>query len=725
MRNIIKTFNLIRYAGLGFCLFRARYFLRRKSGLLKLKCPARQWNHIDLADFIETDLANDLLNLPRVQQSNGRRFFFESNKLPQADEDAGQKAVADAEEILQNKFRYFWHKSYSLGEGPDWFLNPANNGRAANQLHWTDVKTFDPAVGDIKFIWEPSRFGWVYALVRAFAATGDNKYAEKFWALFESWLGANQPNTGPNYACGQECSIRLMAMCFALYAFGVAGSATDERKIKLITAIAVHAERIEKNIDFAVSTKTNHSITESVGLYTVGLLFPEFKRSAKWRRLGKKIFTNEVLKQISCDGSYIQQSMNYHRLMLQDCLWTLRLAELNQESFDQRVLDAVEKAAEFLYQMQDDHSGRVPNYGANDGALILPLNSCDYLDYRPVLNAMNYLFKHKRLYQSGPWDEDLIWFFGADAAKASVGKTERQSRSFNEGGYYTIRSGQSWAMTRCHTHRSRPAHADMLGLDLWFNGINILRDSGTYMYNCQPLWQDYFKSTAAHNCVVIDGLDQMTKGTRFMWFDWTKSKTVLFSSFDNDRIKLFQGEHYGYRRRSGNVVHRRAILSIKNYWVIVDDIVGGGEHQVRAFWHLADCDIDISGNGVVLKTEKGTVCLSVASSDKIMQCQRLKGDEQIPAGWDSLYYGQHQPAPVFVVSGKVVLPARIVTLVSLGEIAEQLRLGDDNIVSWSSAQDGQECEILLNSIEQSECSVFKGCGGGVFCQDQSGFIWKV
>ena len=42
------------------------------------------------------------------------------------------------------------------------------------------------------------------------------KYAEKFWSLFELWLEANQPNTGPNYACGwkvpenKQCIIDLI-----------------------------------------------------------------------------------------------------------------------------------------------------------------------------------------------------------------------------------------------------------------------------------------------------------------------------------------------------------------------------------------------------------------------------------------------------------------------------------------------------------------------------------
>ena len=55
--------------------------------------------------------------------------------------------------------------------------------------HWSEIS--DDADVDIKFIWEPSRFGMVYSLVRAYAATQDEKYAEAFWELIQV-LGESQ-----------------------------------------------------------------------------------------------------------------------------------------------------------------------------------------------------------------------------------------------------------------------------------------------------------------------------------------------------------------------------------------------------------------------------------------------------------------------------------------------------------------------------------------------------
>ena len=705
MNRLKKAFQIIRNYGIGFCVFRAQYALRRKIGLLKRKFPARPWSQTTLSDWLKSDVTPEPISFLKAYKTNGRRFFFDSGNIAGLNERYASEIVSQAEEILQNRFCYFFNSYYDLGPTPDWFLNPVTGKRAKPWLHWCDIDLFDPAVGDIKFIWEPSRFAWAYTLARAYAATGDEKYAEKLWTLFESWLEANQPNVGLNYACGQECAIRLMAMCFALYAIYQASSSTVERKIRLVTAVAVHADRIEKNIDFAISTRTNHSLTEAAGLYTVGTLFPEFERSDYWLKLGKKVLTNEGLKQIYLDGSYIQHSMNYHRLMLQVFLWVLQLAQLNGDSFDEAVVSRVKKAADFLYQMQDEFSGRVPNYGANDGALIIPLNGCDYLDYRPVLQAVNYLFNESRLYESGPWDEDLVWFFGQQALAAPCNRVERSSRAYEAGGYYTLRSNESWAMMRCHSYRDRPAHADMLHLDLWWKGLNILRDSGSYMYNCQQPWQDYFRSTSAHSTIVIAGTSQMQKLSRFTWLDWTKAKLAMYKSFNGGAVKIMQGEHYGFQK-SYNVIHRRAVLSSSDgFWLIVDDILGEGIYEVGVHWQLGDVDYQTHGNTVILRTASGPVCLIFLDSFGSGKCECFKGNDKL-AGWQSLYYGRREPALVFICLGTAELPARFITLVSLGDTIKNATLDDAGRLSWFSEVSGQEHIVALNPIANSDRGIF-------------------
>ena len=641
--------------------------MRKRTSLLRGKFPAAKWDQIALADLLNSTAEVRGEGLLEGIRANGRRFFFNPGELPKP----GIGVIAAADEVLRNKFQYFFDKWYGLGDEVDWFVNPVSGQRADSDVHWSDVNTADPRVGDIKFIWEPSRFAWAYILVRAYGASGDEKYAEKFWQLLASWLWANQPNIGPNYACGQECAIRLMAMCFGLYGMWEAEASTVERKLKLVTAIGVHAERIEKNIAFAISTQTNHSLTEAAGIYTAGMLFPKFKRSGRWVKLGKNVLAKEGLKQIGADGSYIQHSMNYHRLMLQDMIWVIRLGQLNGDTLPAELVGRVQRAVEFLYQLQDA-SGRVPNYGPNDGAMIVPLNDCGYPDHRGVLQAANYLVKKERLYEPGPWDEDMVWLFGAQSLQSPIKALPRESKAYRTRGYYSLRNQDSWAMMRCGSLTERPSHADMLHVDLWWQGQNILRDSGTYMYNCEEPWESYFPSTAAHNTIRVDGQDQMTRASRFMWFDWTKARLIRYE--DAEAGKLMQGEHYGYRRKGQNVVHRRTVLTrSENCWVIVDDVLGTGEHELELYWQVCDSEYQLSDNKLTLNKEAGLVELAVTAQGQEVSVECLKGNDG-PMGWESAYYGNRKAAPVLVCRASGELPVRFVTVISLGEAIKEIDL---------------------------------------------------
>lgn len=675
MSRLNKLVQIVKNYGAGFLLYRTWYLLEHKTGWLKRKFPIRLWDTIHLEDYVNGDLSAML--------SRERVFFFPVGRLPKGLSGYQEKIVQQADEILQHRFFYFFNQRYFMGEKPDWFSNPVTGKRANVLKHWSEMQDFDVELGDIKYIWEPSRFAWAYLLVRAFAVTGDEKYPAKFWELFEAWLEKNQPNRGPNYYCGQECSLRLMALCFAGMAFFNAASTTQERKARLVKAVAVHAERIDGNIRYAISTRTNHALTEATGIYTAGLLFPEFKKAARWRRRGKEILVREGMKQIFDDGSYIQHSMNYHRVMVQTILWALQLDKLYHQEFPEEFIRKFNNAVDFLYQMQDGETGRVPNYGSNDGSIIFPLNSCDYLDYRPVIQSAHYLITGQKLYATGAWDEDLLWFFGEKALAAPLVAKPYHGCNFNDGGYYTLRGKQSWGMIRCHSFKTRPGHGDCLHLDLWWNGINLLRDSGSYLYHSKKPWKLYFIGSAARNTITVDDQGQMSHGERFITFDWLQASRPVTSRVDGN--SCFSGAHFGFKRLGDNIVHHRSVLLIDelNCWIVVDDVTGKGCHKTSLHWQLADCVQEIRENSVLLNCDGSPVMLSVQAGNG-SRFEYYKGNEQVPAGFQSLYYGEKTPAPVIMVTVERELPVRFISVISPGGNVQTEIQGDALILSNSN-----------------------------------------
>ena len=125
--------------------------------------------------------------------------------------------VNEAERVLNGELKYFEHSFIKTGFPPDWHKDPISEIKLDSEKHWSEIS--DDGAVDIKFVWEASRFSMVYILVRAYASTRDERFAEAFWTLSRSWAESNPPNTGPNWMDGQEAALRLMAWTFGYYQF--------------------------------------------------------------------------------------------------------------------------------------------------------------------------------------------------------------------------------------------------------------------------------------------------------------------------------------------------------------------------------------------------------------------------------------------------------------------------------------------------------------------------
>jgi hypothetical protein len=481
---------LYRHFGLKWLLFRAGYALRMRMGIFRWQLPSYGWEEKPLENWIKSHVPKDAQGYVRWRAKNVPAFLFQQvNPLPENIPWKPEIAVREAEKILTGEFKYFEHTYYKIGFPPDWSVDPSTNTRLDSNKHWTQIPIFGAC--DIKYVWEASRFQFVYTLVRAYAYHPDERYAEAFWFLTEDWAKNNPPNTGPNWMDGQEEALRLIAWCFGLIAFWHSPGATPQRIAQLTVMIATHAKRIYQNIDYAISTRGNHAISEAFGLWLTGLLFPELKDAERYLLLGRKLLEHEAAAQIFADGGYSMYSLNYQRFILHVYFYAVRLGELNQQRFPESIYRALDASVQFMYQLIEPRSGQMPEFGSNDGALVLPLNTCDYTDYRPVLQLGHYLLHGKRLFEKGVWDEDLYWFFGQQALDAPMERAPRQvSQSFAQAGVYTLRSPQGMAAIRCTDYRARPSHADQLHLDLWWRGQNIACDAGTYLYNGEGIWQN-------------------------------------------------------------------------------------------------------------------------------------------------------------------------------------------------------------------------------------------
>lgn len=506
---------------------------------------------------------------------------------------------------------------------PDWMLNPYTGIRLSGaDRPWWQIPDFDQAVGDIKIIWEPSRFGWVLAAAER-AAVG----AEEGWAQLEAWLSdwcaKNPPYQGPNWKCGQEASIRVMHLAMAAIITGNA----DHPAPGLFGLIETHLKRIEPTIQYAIGQDNNHGTSEAAALFIGGSMLARagLRSGRRYASLGRKLIENRVNHLVAPDGSFSQHSLTYHRLFLDTMVMTeVWRQHTGLPQFSASTRKRLGRAAEWLFAMIDPQSGDGPNLGANDGARLLPLTATGYRDFRPCVQLAMALFCGKQAYAgAGSWNEPFAWL---DLTVPETAAAAPGTAQFDDGGYAILRAGQARVLFRYPRFRFRPAQSDALHTDLWLGSLNLLRDAGTFSYNVDSQTLDQFAGAAGHNTIAFDDQDQMPRLGRFLFGEWLRPNHVSVDDQANEAVA-------GYTDWRGNSHHRSVTLTPRN--LTVTDRVSGPFRRAVLRWRLASGSWRVDGNRVT----DGRHQLTISSTTPLVRLDIVERAE-------SLFYLERRPVPV-------------------------------------------------------------------------------
>ena len=584
--------------------------------------------------------------------------------------DALRRLQTAADGALAGRILCFdrWYADY--GRPIDWNLNPVTGERWPSGVIASRAMRVQRRVGDVKLTWEIGRFPHAYYLARAAALAPEQaaEYAAGLTAQILDFVAENPEGYGVHWASGQEIALRLVAWLFALDTLLTRGPNAEEAGRAIRAALAAGARQIEANLAYARSAvRNNHVLSEALGLLAAGTLLSG-SRAARWRDRGLSILDEEAGRQFYEDGAYINQGHNYHRSALLMLLWASVFVRAGGRRLPDGCTRAMERSLTFLLAHQNPGDGRLPNYGANDGSLPGILSTCDFSDFRPLLQTLSVVVRGERLYEPGAWDEMPLWLVGPGALECPVRPPSRTSVSFAPTGYHVLRGRDesSFCAFRCGSLRDRFSQIDMLHLDVWWRGLNVLTDGGSYLYNGLHVWHEHFMRTGSHNTIELDGRDQMLHFRQFKTLYWTRASLRRFD--DHEGWALVDGEHYGYRRHPGQCVHRRSVLMLKaDVWVVVDRIDGTGDHSVRLQWLCGDFPFTADGaNGTVaLHTPKGPFTVRVFDERARAVCATVvAGAEQAPRGWLSLHYGEKVAVPSLVVERRLPTPATFVSVLS-------------------------------------------------------------
>lgn len=526
--------------------------------------------------------------------------------------------------------KLFSFHSFKVQETPpDWHANPLTGSKAKQtEKDWWLIPDFDPDIGDIKLVWELSRFDWVIAFAQQVIG-GKPEVVDRLNDWLNDWCINNPPYKGPNWKCGQEASIRVMHLAMA----AVILEQTKTPSSALADLIELHLKRIEPTIGYAMAQDNNHGTSEAAALFIGGswLALLGNPQGKKWAAKGRRWLENRAKRLIATDGSFSQYSLNYHRLML-DTFSMVEVWRLHAglPEFTSRWQERAKAATHWLNSMVNPWNGDGPNLGANDGARLLQLTDTDYRDFRPPVQLASVLFAGSKAYsEKGVWDQPLDWL-KIELPNAELPRPS--SEVFDKGGFAVLCTDDIKVVLRYPRFAFRPSQADALHVDLWHKGRNLLRDAGTYSYNTEDRLLRYFPGTESHNTVQFDNRDQMPRLSRFLFGDWLKTSVFQPLETTSDEHTLTAGYCDGQGAK-----HTRKI-QLKSECLVITDKVNGFKEKAVLRWRLEPGDW--KHNDGIYSNESYSI--KVESNVSIIRCE-------IVQGWESRYYYDKQAVPVLEV----------------------------------------------------------------------------
>lgn len=379
-------------------------------------------------------------------------------------------------------------------------------------------------IGDIRTNWELSRHFQFAALAKSYYCTRDARYLSELKKLFSDWNSRNLFLHGVEWTSAMELAIRVNSWVYT-HAFLNKAVCGDPLVRELEHGILVMTDRILRH-RARFSSANNHLIVEMYAVALVGILADY----APWRDGALKILTDELPRQNYADGVNKEMSLHYQSFVMEayGLLWLLMIK--NHIDIPSMWKDYLTAMTEFVADAADG-VGNTIAFGDSDEGKVLDLNGRMDNHYQYVLSLMSCLLDKK--YTETPWHENLRWIVPENLRTDKVNYIPALVCSRKEGGYTFLRSKDRRVLIgidhsdlgfgRIAAH----GHADALSFQMLMDGQPVFVDSGTYNYHAAPEDRNSFRSTAAHNTVMIDGQEQSEMLGPFLW--GKKAKAALES----------------------------------------------------------------------------------------------------------------------------------------------------------------------------------------------------
>lgn len=460
------------------------------------------------------------------------------------------------------------------------------------------------------------------SLADAFVMTGDQGYLLGLKEQIRSWMVGNAYKSGDAWF-PYTLSLRVSNWILA-------GSKVwdvlkeDEVFIQeFLGSLWEQLTFLKSNLEFDL--RGNHLLENCKALTLGGLFFGKEESGAKFFRRGEDLLIRQLIEQILPDGGHFERSPMYHCIVLEDLL-------LLGEAYRAAGLEPPDELLHSLARMLD----YLETLLLPDGKYPLFNDSAEKIAPAPT-----------RLKQ---WAGSFLGTAFTGPKRNKFLPSTGFARLTTETGDLLLFDGGAPGPLCQPGH----AHAGTLGFESCLgDGTRVFIDPGVFEYN-SGLWRCYFRSTAAHNTLQIDGLNSTE-----VWggFRAARKARIKQSGFrQNGKVTHVYAAHDGFCFLPGKPVHRRDIFCLpQGAFLVIDTITGAGPRLIESRLHLHPVWQPFLQSDTALILENGSRKLSLRFF-KTGNLSIHRGEEDPVLGWYAPEFGIKEPTSCITWSKQCRLP---------------------------------------------------------------------
>ncbi len=541
------------------------------------------------------------------------------------------------------------------------------------------------------------RMYWLRAMDLAYLrgdAAEQERVARQFGRLLESWMAFNRwtrDEFAVTNAIRLADAIAQSGLIRSWYTFLPSPHLTADFKLRLLETIITQTADV---LDRAVWHPWIWGLSEAGGLGYAGILLPECQAAPAWRQRCFEFANRFFQTELRPDGTLKRFHFCPHYTG-GTAAWPLafypQIAKLGYtDMLEPGARAGVERLVDWLATVQK------------------PDNTVGQFNGSDLQGFGRWLARGAALYDRPDW----LAIATAGAAGRLPADT---SRILPEAGAFILRDGFTRdAMVAClHNGDYHNIERPSLALDLYALGRTLVTAPGRYGYY-QPEWLPYF-ANAGYNTLMVDGSTpqiwgehSLRPGEGLRDVSWRLTPEVDWA----------WGSHPTGFDAAPDVRWQRGLLFAKGeYWLVIDRILGPGEHDFSLRWLLTPSATVVEPDGRSVHTRNPDA--NVRLIPAVPPAARLtvwSGHRDPLRGWFSPENGRMIPAPQLEYTWRGALPALTAMLIVPYRDARP-----DHALTLTSTPDGcHEVTVRLGDREDRLQLDLRAAGSARLVRTQPG-----